>query len=62
MGNNKLESTHSTIKNYTYTRRAMALSFGLDVDDKLGRRDFLELLQTAAKELEAEIAEAPSEE
>lgn len=61
MGNNKLESTHETFTSYSYSRRDMKLAFSLGNDDKLGRRDFLELLETAAAELKAEIEKEDSE-
>ena len=55
MNPNEINKQHATNKTYSYVKRGVSLSFTLDINDQLAKTDFIDLLKTAASELQQEI-------
>lgn len=52
---NELSKTQTTVRTYNFQKRGVALSFGLETNDTLGKQDFIELLKAAQEELQSEL-------
>jgi hypothetical protein len=53
---NKVKNNNTVMKNYSYEKNKITLSFNLRTDIKHQMKDFLELLKVAQKEIEEDLS------